>query len=427
MKPIIISLLEHQARRFLAKHHPKLIAITGSVGKTTTKFFTATVLSQKYRVMTHLGNHNTEISVPLAIFDIPLPRNTKSAIDWLRVLWQTQQKIKQPFKYDILMLELGADKPGDIKRFGKYLRPDIAVVTAVAPEHMESFKTIEAVAQEELSVADYSQLLIVNRDDIDSAYAKYVQNSNIDTYGTSGVAEYRYQVEDFDLKKGFKGKLISPEFGELPTSLNLIGEHNIKPAVAAAAVAIKLGLNKQQLQAGLKQIQPVNGRMRVLRGQSGSTLIDDTYNSSPKAAQAALQTLYLLPGKQKIAILGSMNELGEFSKAAHEQVGKVCDPTLLDWLITIGKDANEYLAPAAESKGCQVRTFDSPYDAGAFAHQVMQPGAIVLAKGSQNGVYAEEALKTLLHSTQEESDLVRQEPEWLALKRRHFDKFKNPS
>lgn len=423
MKPFVLKLLELQTKRYLKKHKPKVVAITGSVGKTTTKFFVATVLSQRYRVMAHLGNHNTHVSVPLAVFDIPLPDKIKSPIEWLKVLWQTQQKMGQPFQYDLIILELGTDHPGEIKHFGKYLNPDIAVITAVTPEHMEFFKTIDAVAEEELAAANFSKLALINRDDIDSVFARYVTNANIDTYGTSGVAEYRYIVEDFDLQKGFQGKFVSPEFGELPVSLKLVGEHNIKPAIAAATVGIKLGMAQQEVVAGLQQLVPVNGRMRLLRGVENTVLLDDTYNSSPKAALAALQTLYLIPGKQKIAIMGSMNELGEFSKEAHEQVGNACDPTLLDWLITIGKDANEHLAKAASAKGCQVRSFDSPYDAGAFAHQVLQPGAIVLAKGSQNGVFAEESLKPLLHSTQEENELVRQEPEWMEIKTQQFQKF----
>lgn len=427
MKGIILFLLEFQAKRFLKKHKPKLIAITGSVGKTSTKLYTATVVSQRFRVMTHYGNHNTHFSVPLAILDIPYPDNIRNPFTWLRVLRTMEAKIHQPFNYEVIILELGTDHPGEIPHFRKYLRPDIAVVTAVAPEHMEFFKTIDAVAQEELSIANFSELAIINRDDIDGVFAQYVQTDSIDTYGTSGVAEYRYLTEDFDPATGFRGKFVSPEFGEQPVALSLIGEHNIKAAVAAGTVAIKLGLSAPEVVAGMQAIQPVSGRMRLLRGMLNSTIIDDTYNSSPKATLAALQTLYLFPAKQKIAILGSMNELGDFSKEAHEQVGKACDGSMLEWVVTIGEEAEKYLAPAAASKGCQVRSFTSPYDAGAFVHSVLRPGAVVLAKGSQNRVFAEEAVKLLLHATEEESQLVRQTPDWLAIKQEQFGKFLDPT
>jgi len=421
-KAIILTLLEFQTRRFLHKHRPKVVAITGSVGKTSAKAFTATVLSQRYRVLAQDGNHNTHASVPLAVFDIPFPsEELRNPFMWLQVLWQMEQKIRRPFEHEALVLELGTDHPGEIAHF-KYLSPDIAAVTSVAPEHMEFFKTIDAVAKEELAVVNYSQLALINRDDIDPIFARYVTNTNIDTYGTSGVAEYRYIVEDFDVKKGFTGKFVSPEFGEQPVALRLLGEHNIKSAVAAGAIGLKLGLTKEELVAGLEAIQPVPGRMQLLRGLKDSMLIDDTYNSSPKAAIAALQTLYTFPGAQKIAILGSMNELGEFSQQAHEEVGAACDPGLLDWVITVGAEAEKYLARAAAAKGCQVRSFLSPYDAGAFAHRVLQRGATVLAKGSQNGVFTEEALKLLLHSTEEEERLVRQDPIWLQVKETQFEK-----
>lgn len=426
MKSIILKVLEFQTKRFFKKFKPKLVVVTGSVGKTSTKLYMATVLSRRFRVMVHFGNHNTHVSVPMAVFDIPIPVKLKSIWAWLGVIWQTQRKLHKPFNYDVIILELGTDHPGEIEHFGKYLKPDIAVVTAVTPEHMEFFKTLDAVAQEELCAANFSNLAIINRDDIDAKYAKYETNSNIDTYGISGVAEYRYIIENFDINKGFSGKFVSPEFGEQAATLQLVGEHNVKAAVAAGAVAVKMGMTAAEIVAGMQSIKPVNGRMCILKGLKDAVLIDDTYNSSPRAANAAIQTLYSMPGKQKIAILGSMNELGDFSKEAHEQVGKLCDPTLLDWVVTIGDDAQKYLAPAAESKGCQVRSFKSPYDAGSFAHSVLQPNAVVLAKGSQNGVFAEEALKILLHSTEEEDQLVRQEPEWLEIKKRQFEKFKNP-
>lgn len=425
MKSIILKILELQTKRFFKKFGPKLVVVTGSVGKTSTKLYMAEVLSKRFKVMVHYGNHNTHVSVPMAVFDIPIPAKLKSVWAWLGVIWQTQKKLHQPFNYDVIILELGTDHPGEIEHFGTYLSPHIAVVTAVTPEHMEFFKTLDAVAKEELAAANFSMLALVNRDDIDGKYSQYVTNSNIDTYGTSGVAEYRFMIENFDIKKGFSGKFVSPEYGEQKVALQLVGEHNVKAAVAAGAVGVKLGMTASEIVAGMQSIQPVNGRMRILQGLKDSVIIDDTYNSSPRAALAAIQTLYSLPAKQKIAILGSMNELGDYSKEAHEQVGKLCDPTLLDWVITIGDEAKKYLAPAAESKGCQVRSFSSPYDAGAFAHSVLHPHAIVLAKGSQNGVFAEEALKVLLHSTDEEHQLVRQEPEWLEVKEKQFQKFKD--
>ncbi len=121
-----------------------------------------------------------------------------------------------------------------------------------------------------------------------------------------------------------------------------------------------------------------------------------------------------------------MNELGGYSQKAHEEVGSVCDPTLLDWVVTIGDEAEKFLAPAAAKRGCQIRSFKSPYEAGAFVHSVLHPHATILAKGSQNGVFAEEAIKILLHETEEENQLVRQGPDWITKKQGMFDRYAGP-
>ena len=162
--------------------------------------------------------------------------------------------------------------------------------------------------------------------------------------------------------------------------------------------------------------------MQLLRGLENSTIIDDTYNASPLAVQAALTALMATEASQRIAILGSMNELGKTSAQAHEKIGSLCDSAKLDWVITIGEEAEKHLAPAALKNGCQVRSFLSPYQAGGFVHSILKPRAVILAKGSQNGVYAEEAVKVLLHSTEDEEKLVRQTPAWLKKKDDQFDR-----
>jgi UDP-N-acetylmuramoyl-tripeptide--D-alanyl-D-alanine ligase len=160
--------------------------------------------------------------------------------------------------------------------------------------------------------------------------------------------------------------------------------------------------------------------MRRLVGINNSTIIDDTYNASPEAVSAALKTLYRLDAPQKIAVLGNMNELGKFSAEAHRQIGEQCDPKQLDLVVTIGPDANKYLAPAAEKKGCKVGTFSDPYQAGEFVKLQIKPGALVLVKGSQNKVFAEEAVKTLLADPVDASKLVRQSRYWMKIKAKNF-------
>lgn len=422
MKKIIRRLLEQKVKKYLKKHQPLLVIVAGSVGKTSTKQAIATVLSEKYRIRAHSGNHNTHFSVPTAIMGVEYPENPRSIGEWRTVLQAMNLRIKGEKDVDVIIQELGTDTPGDIAQFGRYLTADIAVVTAVSEEHMEFFESLDAVAQEELSIAKFAKLTIVNRDDVAEDFAKYADTHNIDTYGLGEKAEYRLVVEPANPLDGRIGKLLTPEWGESSVTMQLVGEHSLKGALAAATVGAKLGLTSQQVVIGLSKIKPVAGRMQVLRGLENSTIIDDTYNSSPLAAVAALKVLTDIETPQRIAILGSMNELGNTSAQAHEKIGMLCDPNKIEWVVTIGDDAQKYLAPAALKNGCQVKSFVSPYEAGGFVHSVLKHGAVVLAKGSQNGVFAEEAVKVLLHSTEDEEKLVRQSPYWLKKKDDQFDR-----
>lgn len=419
-KKIIQKRLEMLTRKYIKVHSPKLVVVVGSVGKTSTKMAIATVLAEKYRVRVHEGNHNTHMSVPLAIMGIDYPKDIRSISAWKNVMSAAKLRITQASDVDVIIQEFGTDQPGNIAHFGTYLRPDIAVVTAISPEHMEFFGTMDAVATEELSVASFSGLTIINRDDIDTKYAQFADTHTIDTYGLSEKAEYRIELDEGNPLNGKMGRLYTPEWSALSVNIQLIGEHNVKAAAAATAVAAKLGLSAQEIGVGLAKIVPVAGRMRLLRGMNNTTLIDDTYNSSPLAMSAALKTLYAIDSPQRIVIVGSMNDLGDLSAQAHQDIAMTCDPTKLDWVVTIGQIAEQYFAPAALARGCQVKSFGDPYQAGGFVHGVMKPGAVILAKGSQNGVYAEEAIKVLLHSTDDESKLVRQSPEWLKKKQEQF-------
>lgn len=417
--------LKNYVRRYFVAHpEVKLVAVAGSVGKTSAKMAIATVLAQRFRVRLHEGNHNTDISTQLAILGIEYPGKLKSITGWVKIFRAARKRIKQPTDTDIIVQELGIGRVGEMATFASYLRPDIGVITAVTPEHMEFFGTIEAVAQEELSLANFSKIAIINRDDIDGRFADFLTNPAIDTYGTTAAAEYRFEIQNFSLTDGYSVNFIAPEFPEQTlATIHLVGEHSLRPAMAAATVAIKLGMTSQDIATGLALIRPVPGRMNPLRGQDESMIIDDTYNSSPAAASAAIQTLYSIEAPQRIAILGSMNELGTSSAEEHKRIGELCDPNMLSWVITIGSEAEQYLAPAARGRGCQVKSFASALDAGSFVHSVLEKDAVVLAKGSQGGIYAEEAVAVLLHETHDDHELVRQSAAWRTEKDRFFAKF----
>ena len=246
-KRYVLKKLQKYTRRYFAKHPDvKLVVVAGSVGKTSTKHSIATLLSARYRVRMHEGNHNSEVSVPLAILGIDFPDSLKNPFAWLRVFSAARHRIRHDTDVDVQ--EIGTDKPGDIANFGTYLVPDIAVVAAVTPEHMEFFGTIEAVAQEELSVSDYSKFVLINRDDVEGRFANFENNPNFSTYGTTGAAEYRIEQQSFTTDDGYKGTVFAPEFPQaFDIQVKVYGEHSLRPVMAAVAVAAKMGLTPAEI------------------------------------------------------------------------------------------------------------------------------------------------------------------------------------
>jgi UDP-N-acetylmuramoyl-tripeptide--D-alanyl-D-alanine ligase len=422
-RKFIQKILEHYVKCYFKKHpEVKLIAATGSIGKTSTKRAVATLLAEKYRVIFHAGNHNTHMSVPLSILDIKYPENYKKFRSWLPVFALARRRLKEPPQADIIIAELGTIEPGNIAHFGTYLTPYVSVTTAVTHEHMEAFRDIDTVAKEELGVANFSKEVFINRDDIDEKFDAVFTNKNVYTYGIESLANYRLRIESFHLSDGYTISLTVPEFKKSVTAkVKVVGEHSLRPIIGAVAIAAKLGLSPKEITNGLLKFQPTPGRMNLLKGVNDSIIIDDTYNANPLSANSALQTLYELQADQKIAILGSMNELGTASASEHKKLGLSCDPSQLAYVITIGDQAKKYLAPAARSKGCQVKSFKKSTEAGEFARTILKRHSAILVKGSQNNIYSEEAIKALCKQA-EFTKLVRQDEKWLKTKEEFFKK-----
>lgn len=413
-KNFLCELLEGQVIRLRKAHPFQVVAVAGSVGKTSTKLAIAHTLAAEKRVRFQEGNYNDRLTVPLVIFGRALPHLLNVGA-WVKILLANERIIRRGINFDVAVLELGTDGPGQIADFA-YTAPDITIVTAVTPEHMEFFKTIDAVAAEELTVTNFSKQVLVN---IDDTPPEYLEGKQVITYGLAETADYLVTswksrgLEGVTLKLKLAGKI---EAFASP----MIGQQGAKISAGAACIASLLGLKPAAIAVALKHLPPTPGRMQLLPGVNGSTLIDDTYNASPAAVEAGLDVLTETKAGQRIAILGSMNELGDYSKEAHKHVGRYCWPTKVELVVTIGQDAKQYLAPEAAKNGCTVKTFMSPYDAGRYVREQLKPGAAVLGEGSQNGVFAEEALKQLLGNPSDGEKLVRQSAGWLNVKKRQF-------
>lgn len=414
-KALLSAVLEYQVKKLRACQHFSLIAVVGSVGKTSAKLAIATVLGVSEKVRYQEGNYNDRLTVPLVIFNQEMP-GLFNIFAWLRIIISNQHQIRASYPFHYVIVELGTDGPGQIAQFA-YLKPELSVVTAVAPEHMEFFGSLDAVAEEELAVFKFSKHVLVNLDDTP---AKYLAGKDYLSYGLTVKADYRVISA---ISNSLEPTEVSFKLGHespLKVKMSAVGKQGIAIALAAAATAALLGCKPEAITSGLQKVTAFAGRMQILKGINDSTIIDDSYNASPKSVMAALDVLYAVVASQRIAILGNMNELGDYSQEAHELVGNYCDPSKLDYVVTIGPDARSYLAIAAKAKGCKVESFDSPYAAGEFVRNQLSSGAVVLADGSQNGVFAEESLKELLANKADASRLVRQSAYWLSIKRRQF-------
>ncbi len=417
--------LEKHVRGYLAKNPGvKTIVVTGSFGKTSTKEAIATLLSQRYRVRMENKRPENVMSVPLGILGIEYPDKPTSLMAWLAVLRAAKRRQKLPSDVDVVIQELICTQPGDIAQLASYLKPSITVITGVAPINIDAFGNVEAIAGEFLSIANASEWVLINRDDVEGRFASMLTNQNIDTYGTTDAAEYKLLIDDFDLANDYTCTFAAPQVPEgVSVKLHVVGEHSLRPRVAAAAIAINYGLSKEAIATGLELSRPEKGRMNKLRGLDESIIIDDSYGSNPTSMEAALRTLYGCDTPARIALIGDMNGLGPYTESEHQKIGDLCDPNLLVWVVTVGKASSEYLAPRARARGCQVKTFQNTLEAGGFVHKVLENRAVVLASGSGEGVYLEEALKIVLHATEENNELVRQSPTWMETKEKFFVSF----
>lgn len=416
-KKLVVVILGWQVRRLYKKNEFKVVAVAGSLGKTSTKLATAQILSAKYKVCYQGGNYNDIVTVPLIFFGQDTP-SLFNPLSWLAVFWHNEAQLHKKYPYEVVVVEVGTDGPGQIDKYGRYLKADIGVLTAIAPEHMEFFNDLDSVAKEELQIADLSEKLIVNTDFVEPKYLRKIKKPT-STYAIKAAANIRLKNVNFD---GFSSDFDVLENNGLllRAQHEAVAEPRLYAVAAAVAIARELGMTPDEIKAGLDNLRPVAGRMQKLPGINNSTIIDDTYNASPPAMKAALDTLYRLDAPQKIAILGNMNELGSYSQTAHEEIGSYCDPKKLDLVITLGPDANKYLAPAAEACGCKVQRFDDPYSAGDYLKRMIKNKALILVKGSQNRVFAEEVVKLILANPKDASKLVRQSEAWLKIKAKAF-------
>ncbi|MFA6459030.1 MAG: UDP-N-acetylmuramoyl-tripeptide--D-alanyl-D-alanine ligase [Candidatus Paceibacterota bacterium] len=429
IKKIIVAILTLESRVILFKYRPFIVAITGSVGKTSAKDAIYAVLKNhsKY-VRKSEKSMNSELGLPLTV--IGVPNAWHNPREWLRNIVQGLRLIFRKTEYpDTLILEIGADHPGDIKKVAKWLHPHVAVITQVSrtPVHVEFFKSPEEVFEEKVSliraVRKGGTAVLLSEDSRLIAMRDELTNKKIAvvTYGTDDIAEVRGSEFSFEYTEYLKKTLVCRFKLNMGTDQNTVtyknplGRTGMYPLLAAAAVGRACGVSFGDIISGLGQYDAPKGRLNALPGINGSIVIDDTYNSSPDAVHAALFTLRELTcSGRKIAVLGDMLELGKYSAEEHRKVGREV-AGVANILYTVGQRSRG-IAEEAVSLGMSpenMKSFDSAHDAADFIYRDIRTGDIILVKGSQS-MRMERVVKELLKDASEASTLlVRQEEEWL--------------
>ena len=426
-KKIIIDILTWESRMVLRKYKPKIVAITGSVGKTSTKDAIYVALAPYAHVRRSEKSYNSELGVPLSI--LGLPNGWKNPWIWARNIVAGLWLIVFPHQYpQWLVLEIGADKPGDIRSVAQWLKPDVVVITRFpeVPVHVEFFESKEHVIEEKTALAAALKkdgLLVINGDDplvvpLAGAYGartvKFGFGAGLPVHAKNLRFNYLDVGTDIKMPRGREWTLVTPEMEFIVSQPEIIGESQVFASLAACAVVYGLGWNPEKAVEALHAYRTPPGRLSLIAGKNNSLIIDDTYNSSPVAAQSSLALLSSLktPGK-RIAVFGDMMELGKFTQEAHEKLGAQCVGSC-DFLVTVGIRAT-YVDAGAKEAGFnlpRIKHFDTATQAGEFLAGVINPSDIILIKGSQS-VRLEKAVKMLMEHPETASQLlVRQEKEW---------------
>ncbi len=348
------------ATHWRSSFHPLTVAITGTVGKTTTKELISFLLEEKAPVLKSAGNQNTEYGIPLTVF-----------------------RLEDRHQY--LILELALQEPGDISFLAELARPQIGVLTEIGPAHLEFMGSLEKILEEKWSLFSYlpadAGVAVLNGDNPLIRRKSLPACLRAVYYSLGGEGDVSGKL----VAEGNKPRIEVNVFGSTVTlSLPFAGRHFIKDFLAAAAVCSVLGLNLKGLADKIMSFPIPPGRGRVISLKKGISLIDDAYNANPLSSLAALEDLSRKEGGRKIAVLADMLELGENAPLFHQELGAAC-PSLVDELFLFGSLALE-IGKGALANGMpasSVRNFFSRDDLVKALRKFLKPGDWILVKGSR--------------------------------------------
>ena len=378
-----------EALKDLAEHYRrsldiKVVGITGSVGKTSTKEMIASVLSEKYNVLKTEGNFNNEIGLPLTVFNIRE-------------------------EHEVAVLEMGISHFGDMKPLAKIARPDVCVITNIGYAHLENLGTRDGILKAKTEIFNHMNpdgIVIVNGDDDKLSTISQVHGKRPLVFGISNKdGVYADNIKSLGLDGTsftIHGIKTSDNYSTFDLTVPVPGHHMVYNAMAAALVGSVLGLSSIEIERGVKNLKTIAGRNNIIK-ENGFTIIDDCYNANPVSMKASLDVLDTAIGR-KVAILGSMFELGENEKQMHYDVGMYLGTKDIDVLITAGDLAAQiaegtraYIDTNYNAHGCEVHDFETRDDMLKCIGHILKTGDNILIKASHGMEFTKvvEAVKTI--------------------------------
>ena len=364
--------LQHIAAAYRKRFPIPVVGITGSVGKTTTKEMVALALSAGYSVMKTRGNHNSQIGLPLTMFELS-------------------------GEHEAAAVEMGMSDFGEMARLAQIAEPKYAVMTNIGISHIGQLKTRENILREKLHITDRftrDSVLFLNGDDPMLASLRGKAPYELVFYGTAPWCDFR-AVGITVQKETTAFRCVYPKRGCVDVTLPVLGTHHALDALAGLAVAERLGVPLDRAAAALGNYRPLAMRQQIYH-RNGVTVIDDSYNSSPDAAKSSLSVLSGFRAGRRVAVLADMLELGEYSRQAHFEVGVCAAEVGVDLLLTVGPEAKA-VAGGARSvlSGIDCRILGNNGQAVAELKSFLSPGDAVLIKGSR-GMHTDEIVRALI-------------------------------
>ena len=413
-KKIVSSILLWESRMILKKYNPSIISITGSVGKTSTKDAIFTAISSTEYVRKSDKSFNSEIGIPLTI--IGCQNGWNDPFIWLNNILQGLELILFKSNYPkCLVLEVGADHPGDIESVSKWLKSDVVVMNMVGdiPVHVEFFASAQEVLKEKsflIKTLKENGTLVLFADDKKVSNLSQNVKQTVMTFGINEMATVTASnisiiYDDNKFPEGISFK-INHKGNSIPMKIfGTLGNQQVYPVISAITVGISRNIPIAKMIDSFDNHKTTKGRMNILKGINNSIIIDDTYNSSPDALREGLNTLASLQvSGKRIAVIGDMMELGNFSAEEHRKAGIQAIQSS-DILVTVG--------PRAKVMSDKSISFNTSTEAGEYLKTIINEGDVVYVKGSQS-IRMERAVKCILNDANEaEKFLVRQEKEWL--------------